>query len=139
MNLEQILVAHLKADQGVAAITDRVSTRTPRTLDEPWVKIEVLDQIPERISRALHLEHGYVQFHCYAGSDQATGQTVANQLVGVVRLALRALPASPHDGAVVTGVELTGMRPLPDDELDPARERYIVTATIHLHPSPTGS
>lgn len=131
-DIESTLIAHLRADAPVTAITSRVATRTPPALEQPWVRLTLLDDPPHRSSRALHLFHAHVQLDCYGGNgDQA--QLEARALSHAVRVAVHALPATALDGIVVSAVTGLGRRRLPDDELQPARERYIVTATVTYH------
>lgn len=136
-NIEILLVAHLAADPAVAAIAGaRVGTRTPRQTTTPWVRVILLDDRAEPSSRALHLVHADVQVDCYPGSDRSIEHDDAHDLAKAVRAALHAMPDTVHDGAVVTGVTPGGVRRLPDIDFEPARERYVVTATIHAHTAP---
>lgn len=132
-DIETILVAHLRADAAVAAITDRIGTRHPRSTTDPWVKIYLLDDRVHVRSSALHFIHAAVQLDCYGSSDQVLAESEASDLGRAVRAALHGMAAGDHVDAVVTGVSDLALRPLPDDSLEPARERYIVTATIHAH------
>lgn len=129
-DLDPILVAYLRADATVAAVTDRIGTRTPPNLTEPWVRITLLDDRDDPRSSAQHLTSSLVQLDCFAGS--AGDRLGASRLARAVRAALHALPGI-HGAAVITGAK-TSMSRQPDETFTPAMERYIVSADLSLHP-----
>jgi hypothetical protein len=123
-DLEPILVAHLKAATGA-----RVVTRTPTDKTAGWVRITQLDG---QGSYPDHLVDFLVQADCY-GTAGTAGQAEASLLARQVREALADLPGV-HGDAVVTGTRITGHARIPDtDGFEPARERYIVSASIFAH------
>lgn len=134
-DVEVVLVAYLRARSDVTALTDRVGTRHPSTTGDPWVKVTAIVDTANQRSSALHLTHALVQIDCYGSSDPVTAKAEASELARTVLAAIDAMPAAEHTGAVVTAVNGLSLRPLPDEDLTPARERYIVQGTVTLHQS----
>jgi hypothetical protein len=136
--MEKILGDYLREAPAVEAIVgDRVATKTPRTLEEPWVRINVLDDPPAGKSSADHVIAFYVQLDCYAGKKG--DQVLANLLARTVRALLGEMAKHEHEEAVISGAKVHGSRPLPDSTLEPTMERYVVTATIWAHSTEEGS
>lgn len=133
-DLEQIAVQALLADTAVTGIVgDRVGTRTPRTFGEPWVRVTLIDDLPDPSSSALHLVRGMVQIDCYGGNGSGSQQD-ASSLARTCRTVLHRLAYEPQaTGAVVSRVNPGGIRRLPDTDLEPDRERYILTVEIAAH------
>lgn len=129
--MESLLVAYLEADAEVEAIVgERVATRTPGSLDQPWIRVSVLDDPPTgRSSVDRHIEF-YVQCDCYAG--RGGSEEEAFLLARRVRelLGSNHLGEVEHEEAVVSGSKATGSRPLLDDTFDEPLARYVVTATV---------
>lgn len=130
---EAILGRYLRQHHAVKALEAAVVSETPSDTSAPWVRIALVDDPPVGGHRFDHLIRWRGDFHCYAGAKGGQGE--ASLLRRTVRAALRDAPAASHDGAVVTGVDfITGPR-LPDsDDFEPARQRYILTATVWMHP-----
>ena len=130
-----VLVSALKADAGVLAVTDRVGTRTPPELSRAFARLTLLD---ERASGpALHNVDALVQIDCYGSSSETSSQAEASELARAVRAALFDLPSpTPVEGAIVSSVQNVGIARIPDSTIDPPRERYLVTASVYLHPAP---
>lgn len=139
-DMESLLVAYLGADSEVDAIVGhRVATRTPGSLDAPWVRISVLDDPPTgRSSVDRHIEF-YVQCDCYAGKGGSEEE--AFRLARRVRelLGSNHVAEASHEDAVVSGSKATGSRPLLDDTEDPPLARYVVTATVWAYGLEEGS
>ena len=133
-DLEQIVVAHLRATSAVTALTSNVGTRTPPSTDLPWVKASLIHAQPDPSSPALHFASVLVQLDCYGGANRELAQGQASTLARTVQAALNDMPGS-HTGAVVTAVKTSGPRRIPDVDMKPARERYIVTADVSTHPA----
>lgn len=130
--MEKIVVDFLVGRSPIEAIVgNRVATKTPRSLDEPWVRVNLLDNPPVTGSTTDHLIASYLQIDCYAGKKG--DQILASSLARAVRAAFGDIDAVAHEGATVTGAKVHGSKPLPDTELDKAMDRYIVTATIWAH------
>lgn len=130
---EKIVSDYLRADEDLEAIVGRrVVGKTPSSTDEPWVRYTQLDGTAVGGSRSDHLIEFYFQFDAYAGAEG--GQPEANALARALRAALVAMPDAGVDDATVTGVDVKGMSRLPDVDVDePARERFVLTATVWMH------
>jgi hypothetical protein len=128
---EAVVGNYLRADPGVEAIVgNRVGT-TLRGLSEPQVRITLFDPLSADGSRTDHLIENFLQFDCYAGSNNSSIE--ASLLVRTVRAVLRDMPGV-RDGATVSKVEFTGGGHIPDTDIEPARERYVLEATVWIHP-----
>jgi hypothetical protein len=128
---EKILSDHLRTDADLVAMGARVVGKTPSTTAEPWVRVTQLDAQDIPSSDSEHLIDFLVQFDCYAGSDG--GQPEANLLARTVRESLREARDATHSGAVVTRARIVGHLRLPDQDFEPARERFVLTAAVHIH------
>lgn len=134
-DLEQLVVDYLSSVTAVTALTDRIGTKTPPTIDDPWIRVQTLDDAQRAGSTALHVIDGLVQIDCYAGSTRAGAKAEASTLALTVREAIAAMPAATGLLGVVTSARVPSLRPLPDPDFDPARDRYILTAEFVAHPS----
>ena len=132
-DIEILVVAHLRNTQSVIDLTTRIGTRTPSSLAGQFVKVTVLDDQQTPGSKALHLVDCLVQIDCYGSSNRDSAHAEASLLARTVREAVIAMPSASHTGAVVSSARASSRR-LPDTDLEPARERYIVTGTLSLHP-----
>lgn len=134
-DFEQICVEALLASLDVTGIVgQRVGTRTPRTLNDPWVTVRLIDDLPAARSSALHLVTALVQIDCYAGAARSGAQAEASQLARATRAVLHQLAYGPQTtGPVVSKVKAGSIRPLPDEALEPPRERYIVEVEVTAH------
>lgn len=99
---------------------------------EPWVEIHLVNAPSDDVIPVDYLIGFLIDFNCYAG--QNGGQPEARGLVGAVRDALDLMRKTSFDDAVVTSVKFLSMPRVPDTEMEPARERYVLTARIHAHP-----
>lgn len=132
-DVEVLVVAHLRATQAVIDLTTRIGTRTPSTLAGQFVKVQVLDEQQDTSSPALHLIRALVQIDCYGSSNRDSAHAEASLLARTIREAVHAMPAATHTGAVVNAARASSRR-LPDTDLEPARERYVLTCDLVLHP-----
>lgn len=128
---EAIIGTYLRTHTQVAALGARIVGQTPSDTIEPWVRLTQLDASNEPRSRPEHLIDYLIQCDCYAGRDG--GQAQASLLARTVRAALDDMPSRSHTGAVVTRVKFTSMPRIPDTDYEPARERYILSGTVHMH------
>jgi hypothetical protein len=111
----------------------RVVSRTPDSLQLPWVRVTEIDAVGDPKSRADHLIDFIMQFECYAGKEAGTdAQGVASDLVRSVRQALSEFEGV-YEGVTVNGVRFAGMPRIPDTSIEPAMERFILTAHIYMH------
>lgn len=134
-DFEQICVQALLADSAVTAIVgDRVGTRTPREFADPWVTVRLIDDVPDARSSALHLVTALVQIDCYASAARNGGQAEASLLARTCRTVLHRLAYDTQtSGPVVSKVKPGRIRPLPDETLEPARERYVLDVEVTAH------
>lgn len=131
---EGFVGTYLREHPDIVALDARVSTELPRSFTKPWVKVTQLDDNAVNGSRTDWLIEYLLQFDCYAASE---GGSVGASIVSrTVRAALRDMPLTTLDDAVVTGVEFISAPRVPDDSFEPARERYVRSVTIWAHPKP---
>lgn len=132
MNIEKLVAEYLRDDNAVAALVGRrIVGKTPDSLSEPWVRLTMLDDPQDPDSAHDHLREFYLQLDCYAGATG--GQPEAYSLKEAVRVAIVAIDQADHEGATVTEGRVRGAARIPDDDIEPARERFIVTATVKAH------
>jgi len=126
---EAIVASYLREEIG-----ERVVGKTPSDISTPWVRITQLDAVNESSSRPERLVDFILQLDCFAGNEIEGAQEEASDLARAVRAALAGMEG-PQDGGVVTGVRFAGMPRVPDDSIEPARERYALTAHVYMHSS----
>jgi hypothetical protein len=126
-NGEAVLVTYLEEQTG-----EQVVGKTPSDRSTPWVRVTQLDAPSEANSRADHLIPFLFQCDCYAGSDPVTGQAEASALARSVRAAIVDM-VGKHDGATVTAARIVSMPRVPDTSIEPARERFVLTARVYMH------
>lgn len=130
--MEKTLGDYLRSASAVQEIVgDRVATKTPRTLAQPWVRVTVVDDPPAGKSSTDHNIAFYVQLDCYAGADG--GEVEATRLGHTVRSLLAEMADGQHTDIVISGSKPTGSRLLPDDTFDPPRDRRVVTGIVWAH------
>lgn len=122
---EAVIGDHLRSELDDVAVVGR----TPRDTSEPWVRVTMLDG-PAAGAEADHLLAAYVQLDCYAGA--AGGQAEAVTIGRGAREALRTIKGV-HGSTVVTGARIEGHSRVPDEAMEPTRERVILTATVWMH------
>jgi hypothetical protein len=129
---ERLVANYLRDHPDILAITigRRVSGKTPESINDPWVRVTMLDAANQENSRPEHLINYLLQCDCYAGQDG--GQPEAKLLARTVRAVLDGMPGT-HDGVVVSSVRFTGMARVPDPGFEPARERVVLTAIVWAH------
>lgn len=130
VNVERLVADYLREQPDVAAITDRIVSKTPTKTDTPWVRYTQLNKRSAGGHRSDHLSECFLQFDIYAGRDG--GQPEASELARTVRAAMMALPEEPGLGAVVTGVDPRGDARIPDTQLD-NRERFVQSYLVWVH------
>lgn len=132
---EKIVSDYLREHPAIEALQARVVGKTPGTTALPWVRVTQLDAAASGGHRSDHLIEFYFQLDCYAGADKSgnsEGQPGANTLARTVREALIAMPDADHE-AVVNGVDIRSMARIPDTDLEPARERFVLTFLTWIH------
>lgn len=128
---EKITGKYLREHPALIALDARVVGKPPDERATPWVQTAQLDAPKEAGSRPEHLISFMLQFDCYAGA--AGGVPEATLLARTVRALLVAMPDVAHDGAVVTQVRILGHARVPDTDIEPARQRVILTADVRMH------
>lgn len=131
--ISRYLRGRLEADEDAGIAATRVVGKTPSDLAAAWVRITELDAPQDPSSQFDHLVAFYLQLDCYASATG--GQPQAKLLARTVRAALLDAPAASHTDCVVTSARVNGFSRVPDTGIEPARERVIITATIHAHPA----
>lgn len=126
----QIVGDYLRGHAAVAAITGEIVSKTPDTTSRPWVRIHQLDATNAPKLPLDYLITYFVQLDCYAGADNDVDE--AELLVRTVREALDDMPNFSH-AAVVSSVKFSGLSRLPDEDFEPARERYVLDAQVVMH------
>lgn len=130
---EAILGRYLREHSAVKEIGARVVSETPSDTSAPWVRIVLIGDPSVEGHNFDHLIRWSGDFHCYAGAKGGQGE--ASLLRRTVRAALKVAPLKQHDGAIITKVAFIAGPRLPDkDGFEPARQRYILTATVWMHP-----
>jgi hypothetical protein len=133
-DVEAVIGDYLRGHADIQALDARIAGRTPSSQRLPWVRVTQLDGTD--VSGVEHLIDFLVQFDCYAGKDAMddhVGQAEASLLARTVRAVLKAAKGHTLGGAVITNVRFQGMPRIPDPDFEPARERFVLTAEIHLH------
>jgi hypothetical protein len=127
-NGEAVVTAYLKEKTG-----ERIVGKAPSDRSTPWVRVTLINAPSDAKSPVDHLIAFLIQFDCYAGKEEEGAQAEASALVRSVRAALDEM-AGVRSGVTVTGVRFVSMPRVPDTLIEPARERYILTANIFMHP-----
>ena len=133
-DIEQLVGDWLRTDPTITAlVAGRVVGRTPDDTTDAWARVTLIDDRQVAGSSVLHLVDALIQIDCYAGDlDRGHAKEEARDLAAAVRARLHDMPGV-HGAAVVTDVSNLALRPSPDPDLTPARERYIVTANLFAH------
>lgn len=134
LNAEAIVGSYLRDHADVKALGARVVGEPPGDgeRDTLWVQIVQQDASNRtRINRVEHLVAYWLQLDCYAGASG--GQAEARSLMATVRAALVTLPSATLEDAVVTDVEILSNPRIPDRDMEPARQRYIIDAEVYAH------
>lgn len=131
---ELIVGGYLRTHADVEALGTRIVGETPASIAGSWVRLTQINAPSDPRSRVDHLVAFYFQFDCYSsklGIDGSPQKEAA--LIGrTVRAVLQTMPDAILD-AVVTRVLINGDARIPDAQLEPARERRIITATVWMH------
>jgi hypothetical protein len=134
---EALIGAWLREHADLEALGARVAGRTPNSTTMPWIRVTQLDATPITRARTEHVIDYMIQLDCYAGkqaTDDFTGQAEASTLARTARAVLKALEGTVADGVTVSRVRFTTHLRAPDMDMEPARERYVLTAEILMHP-----
>lgn len=138
-NIEALVGTWLRDHPDVSVLGARVAGKTPDTTTAPWVRVTLIAAIDSESSSIEYLIAYVLQLDCYAGKlaqDNHNGQAEARTLKATVRAVLKDMQGRNIGGAIVTDVRFDGDARLPDDAMEPARERYVLTAMVRAHGVP---
>lgn len=124
-DIERVASDYLRTHADIVALSTRIVGKTPDSKATSWVRVTKLDG--PQVNQPDHLVEFMVQFDCYAGVTG--GQPEVNTLERTVRAVLGTLPGTGG----VTGVQVLGGPRGLDTDLEPARDRAILTALIWAH------
>ncbi len=133
---EALVASWLREHPDIEALEARVAGSTPPSMTKPWIRVTQL--AAPRIGRARtdHAIDYLLQLDCYAGGEAAAayeGQAEASLLARTARAVLTALEGTTADDTVIGRVRVNVGPRSPDTTLEPARDRYILTADILMH------
>lgn len=132
LDAERILTDYLLADDAVSAITTEILGQTPPKLQQPWARVSLLDDPSTHGAAVDWLIRAEIQIDVFAGTGGT--QDDAADLSLVIRDAIAAMESADVEGAVVTAAT-SRRRRMPDDSaFKPPMPRYMVTATVWMHP-----
>lgn len=127
-DIEKVVAKYLRA---AAGFNSRVVGKTPDSITDSWVRLTVLDGGQDPGSSADRNVAFLIQLDCYAGASG--GQPEASTLARTVRSLIATIDTASHADAIVSGARITGYARIPDTGLEPARERFVLTATVWAH------
>ncbi len=132
LDMVAIVVDYLGSQKSVSDLVgDRISHKTPETLDKPWVRITQLDARNETGTREVeHLVSYYLQLDFYAGKANRYAEAVDPSRA--TRAALVDLPKATLEGARATDVGFLSMPAGADPDV--GRERVVLDCEIFAHP-----
>lgn len=129
-NGEKVVADYLRTHSAVAPLCTRVTSKAPDNRDTAWIRYHQLNATKEPKSRPEWLITFLLQLDCYAG--KTGGQPEASLLARTVRAALLDMPTATLADAVVSRVAIVSMPRLPDTAMEPARERFVITANVQM-------
>jgi len=127
---------YLRDHDSVSALGARIVGMSPKDPDStPWVGITQLAAPNQTGAHVDHLIGFLLQFDCYASRAGTGGSqwAEAKLLARTVRAALMDMPEAEVADVVVASCRIVGDIRRPDTDLEPARERVILTAPIGMH------
>lgn len=128
VDAKKLVSDYLRAHPDIEPV--RVVGKPPDNYDEPWIQVVVISGTSSM--HPVHLVPYSLQMDCYAGPTGGgpEARAIARAVVG----ALEGIAGEVHSEGVPTGAALTSFTELPDTDIEPARDRTIVTATVWAHP-----
>ena len=121
---EKVITAYLNAN-----LSERVTGETPSNIEDPWVRVTLIDDEATDGGIANRAFACYFQIDCFAG--RLGSQSTARTLATAVRNYLADAHLTTHSGAVVLGAQ-TRVSRQPDTSTEPEMQRYVVTATVWM-------
>jgi hypothetical protein len=138
-NGQLIVSNYLREDPEVSALVSRVVANPPdeNLRGSPWIMFTLLSAPQVEESRHDWLVEFYFQLDIYAG---ATGGFPAIwAMAQAVRRSIVRMPTVGVEDAVCTRAKVLGFNPQKDTDMEPARDRFIMTASAWLHPIPVAA
>jgi len=131
-NVEALVSAFLR-DQPelVDLLDDRCYTVIPKNAEYPLARVTVLLDQPAG-GEPLWLVAATVQIEAFGGT-----KAQAHEIANTARAAISQRLTGVHAEGVVTGVSSGALLDLPDDEFEPAKQRWLFTSTIYAHAAST--
>jgi hypothetical protein len=131
-DLEAIIGTYLRDHALVKALNAHVVGEPPVDKgSRPWVQVLQLDPHAVEDHRSDHLIEWMAQYDCYASAKG--GQQQASELARAVRAALAEASHQTFEEIVVTGARFVSCPRIPDLDLEPARQRFVLTAVLVYH------
>lgn len=134
----QRVVADFLRDHGYRAVT-----KPPSSTQAAWVRVHEIAAPQAGGSTVDEIVTFEVQIDCYAGADapnETHGQPEANDAARSVReLLLQQLVDDTTNGAQVSAVRISNQFPMADEAFKPARDRWILQASITARSLESGS
>lgn len=128
-DIERIVTDYLRAHADIVALSTRIRVTTPDDKTTSWVRVTKLSS--PQVNQPDHLAENMIQCDLYAGATG--GVPEVNTLERTVRAVLGTMSQATHSGGVVTRVDfLGGLRDV-DGDLEPARDRVVLTALVYAH------
>lgn len=130
-DVEAIVGAYLRQHPAVKALGAKVVGETPSNKEKLWVTVTQLDDPAVEDHYSDYLIDWMGQFDCYAGATGGQGE--ASLLTRTVRAALKELPDADLEAIIVSRARFLSCPRIPDTDLEPARQRFALTASLILH------
>lgn len=138
LDAEELVGRWLREHADILILDARVAGGTPNSTTRPWIRVTQLDASPVQRARFEHYMDYMLQLDCYAGGSATRdfmGQREASLLARTARAILKDIEGSVTVDAVIARVRFTTHMRAPDTDMEPARERYVVTAHLLMRPA----
>jgi hypothetical protein len=132
-DVEAIVGSYLRQHPAVKTLGAKVVGETPSDKSKCWVTVTQLDDPAVEDHYSDYLIGWMGQFDCYAGATGGQGE--ASLLTRTVRQALKEMPDATLEGIVVSRTRFLSCPRLLDTDLEPARQRFALTAELRVHPA----
>jgi hypothetical protein len=138
-NGQRVISDYLRGHADVEAVVSRVVAKPP---DEgqrsiAWVMFTLLSAPQVENYPPDWLVEFYFQLDVYAGATGGLPEIWS--IATAVRRAIVQMPENGVEDAVCTRTKIYGFNPQPDTDMEPARERFVMTASAWLHPLPVAA
>lgn len=141
-NVEALVVQFLRDQEELTDVVgERIYTTLPTACEFPALRVSLFYERPVTSIPNWVTAHD-VQFDSFGGPKATAWQAaevakacLSQRFIGEHTFTIGASTVS----GVVTDVRCWGLRDLPDTEWEPAKPRFMFTATITVHPSSSAS